>query len=138
MMPTLIDSSLWIDFTRTRSPKALKQFILPYILAPHAAVSEPIVFEVMRHATDREIPPLEAQFNTLPLLAAPVDLWKRAATLGQACRNAGVTAGSLDLLIATVAIHHDAELVTFDEDFQPIAQVCKLRLKLLCRPERGN
>jgi hypothetical protein len=73
----LIDSSLWIDFTRARSPRALKQFIAPYILAPDAALAEPIVFEVLRHATEREIGPLEAQFQTMPVLATPVDLWAR-------------------------------------------------------------
>ena len=33
-MPTLIDASLWIDFTRTRSPRAIKRFVAPYILHP--------------------------------------------------------------------------------------------------------
>ena len=31
-MATLIDTSLWIDFTRTRSPQSIKRFIAPYIL----------------------------------------------------------------------------------------------------------
>ena len=37
--PSLLDSSLWIDFTRPRSPRALKQFIAPYILAPNAVLA---------------------------------------------------------------------------------------------------
>ncbi len=45
-----------------------------------------------------------------------------------------MNAGALDLLIATVAIHHDAELITFDQDFQKIARACGLRVKLLQRP----
>jgi predicted nucleic acid-binding protein len=133
-VPTLIDSSLWIDFTRARSPIAVKRFIAPYILAPQAAVAEPVTYEVMRHATDAEIPALEAQFKTMPLLPTPDDLWTNAAKLGQSCRRKGVNAGSLDLLIVSVAIHHDAELVTFDGDFQRIAGACKVRVKLLQRP----
>jgi len=33
-MTLLLDSSLWIDFTRARSPLVLKQFIAPYVLDP--------------------------------------------------------------------------------------------------------
>ncbi len=133
-MPTLIDTSLWIDFTRARSPRALKQFIAPYVLSPDAALAQPIIYEVLRHATDEEIAAVEAQFQTMPLLQTPEDLWTRAAVLGQRCRRKGVTVGSLDLLIVAVAIHHDAELLTFDRDFQSIGKACDLRVKLLHRP----
>jgi len=52
----------------------------------------------------------------------------------QARRQKNITVPSLDLLIATVALHHGAEVVTFDDDFQKIAGVSKLRVKLLKRP----
>ncbi|MGD0389230.1 MAG: PIN domain-containing protein [Tepidisphaeraceae bacterium] len=133
-MPWLIDSSLWIDFMRSRSPRPVKLFIAPYILSPQAALAEPIQYEVLRHATDEEVPAIQAQFQTMPLLPTPDDLWSSAAGLGQRCRKKGIDAGSLDLLIVSVAIHHQAELVTFDRDFQRIARVCDLRLKLLQRP----
>lgn len=133
-MAALIDSSVWIDFTRARSPRVLKQFIAPCILSPEAAMAEPIIFEVLRHATDKEMRPLEAQFRTMPLLPTPADLWTSAAALGRDCRKDGINAGSLDLLIATVALHHHAELVTFDRDFLPIATTRKLRIKFLQRP----
>ena len=131
----LIDSSLWIDFTRARSPRPLKLFIAPYILSPDAVLAEPVAYEVLRHATEEEARSLRLQFDTLPLMNTPDDLWTSAAKLGQTCRRKGVTAGSLDLLIVTVALHHDAELVTFDADFQAITKVCGLQLKLLRRPK---
>jgi hypothetical protein len=130
----LIDSSLWVDFTRARSPRVLKQFIAPYVLAPEAALAEPIVYEVLRYATDEEIRVVQSQFRTMPLMETPDDLWTAAAALGQRCRRKGINAGSLDLLIVTVAVHHDAELVTFDRDFERIAGACNLRVKLLQRP----
>jgi predicted nucleic acid-binding protein len=133
-MPSLIDSSLWVDFTRARSPRSLKQFIAPYILSPEAVIAEPIMYEVLRHASDEEAQAIQAQFQTMPLMRAPDDLWTSAARLGQACKRKGVTAGSMDLLIVAVAVHHDAELVTFDRDFQDIARICDLRAKLLQRP----
>ena len=133
-MATIIDSSLWIDFTRVRSPQRLKRFVAPYILAPEVVLAEPVVFEVLRYATDDEVRNLQLQFRFLPLLPTPPDLWTGAAKLGQDCRKNGMSVKALDLLIAYVALHHNAEVVTFDVDFQNIARVSKLQVRLLQRP----
>src|SRR5438105_2893328 len=134
VMAGLIDTSLWVDFTRTRSPRTLKRFIAPFILHPDAHLAEPVTFELLRHATPAEAKQLTQQFQTLPLLATPPLLWTEAAELGQACRQKNFTINSLDLLIATVALHHGAEVVTVDDDFQKIASVSKLQVKMLKRP----
>ncbi len=132
-MARLIESSLWVDFTRGKSPLALKSLIQPWILDPLACLCEPVAFEILRHATPQERPWIEAQFATLPLLATPPLLWRDAARLGQQCRDQGIIAGSLDLLIASLALHHDAELITFDTDYQAIARASGLRVLLLSR-----
>ena len=133
-MATLIDTSVWIDFTRARSSKKLKAFIAPYVLDPEAHLTDPIAFEILRHATPREAQQLNRPFQTMPLLVVPDNLWAAAALLGQKCRQQGLTIGSLDLLIAVVALHHQATLITFDDDFQQISAVSKLQVKLLSRP----
>jgi predicted nucleic acid-binding protein len=133
-MTLLLDTSLWIDFTRTRSPMALKQCIAPYVLDPAAHLAEPVRFEVLRAARPEEARLLDAQFDTLPMLPTPADLWQQAINLGQACRQIGRTVLSPDLLIAAVALHHNAELVSFDADFETIASVSSLRLHRLTRP----
>jgi predicted nucleic acid-binding protein len=133
-MATLIDSTLWVQFTRASSSLSAKRFVAAHILSRQAAVAEPIVFEVLRHATDEEIRALRTQFQIMPLMPAPDDLWTLATALGQRCRRKGIAAGSLDLLIATVAIHNDADLVTFDRDFHRIAGICDLRVNLLQPP----
>jgi predicted nucleic acid-binding protein len=134
MMPSLIDTSLWVDFTRRRSPRTLKRFIAPFILDPDAHLAEPITFEMLRHATAAEAKQLNQQFATLPLLATPASLWTQAVALGQACRQRNITVNSFDLLIAAIALHHAAEVITFDDDFQKIAGVSNLQVKLLQRP----
>lgn len=134
MMATLFDSSLWIDFLRPRSHRVLKQFIAEFFRTPNIGLAKPVIYEVLRYASDKEIPQIQAQFRTLPLLATPADLWTQAAKLGQACRRNGINAGAIDLLIAQVAIHHNAELLTFDSDFPGIASVSALSVKLLKRP----
>ena len=134
-MTLLLDTSLWIDFTRARSPAPLKQFIAPYVLDASAHLAEPVRFEMLRSARPEEARMLEAQFQTLPCLATPEDLWQQAIALGQACRDIGCTILSLDLLVAAVALHHDATLISFDADFEAIASVSALRLKRLTRPQ---
>jgi predicted nucleic acid-binding protein len=115
-MTLLLDTSLWIDFTRARSPAALKQRIAPCVLDPAPHLADPVRFALLRAARPEEAKLLEAQFDTLPLLPTPVDLWQRAIALGQACRRIGRTVLCLDLLVAAVALHHNAELVSFDTD----------------------
>jgi predicted nucleic acid-binding protein len=133
-MATLIDTSLWIDFTRVRSPQSVKQFIAPFVLDPVAHLAEPVTFEVLRSASAAEAIGIVRRFQTLPTLTTPPDLWNQATQFGQACRRKGFTVPAIDLLIAAVAIHHGAELITFDGDFQHIAAVSSLQVNLLVRP----
>ena len=133
-MAKLVDSSLWIDLTRTRSPRALKLFIAAQLEDPEVCLAEPVAYEVLRHANDAEAWLLTQQFETLPLLATPAEVWSRGVQLGRACRRNGITIGSLDLLIAVVALHHGAVIITFDEDFEQIASVSPLQVKRLVRP----
>lgn len=133
-MARLVDASLWIDFGRARSSQALKNFVARYIFDPDACLAEPITFEVLRYANEEETKHLQAQFQTLPTLTTPTNLWGEATSLGRRCRHHGITPGSIDLLIACVALHHDVELVTFDADFAQIATVSTLRMTRLSRP----
>jgi predicted nucleic acid-binding protein len=112
----------------------LKQFIAPYILDPSAHWAEPVAFEVLRHALPAEVPHLTQQFAILPLLPTPADLWERAAVLGRVCRQKGHTLGALDLLIATIALAHNALVLTFDRDFQKLGAAGGVQVKVLNRP----
>lgn len=130
-MARLIDSSLWIAFTRAKTPLSQKLVIQPWILDGDAYLCEAIAFEVLRHATPTERKMIEAQFATLPLLPTPSQLWRDATRIGQRCRDKGLNAGSLDLLIAATALHHQADLITLDADYQAIARIVPLRVTLL-------
>jgi predicted nucleic acid-binding protein len=115
-MALLLDTSLWIDFTRTRTPLTVKQLIAPFVLDAETHLAEPVVFEVLRFAAADEARQLEAQFATLPMLATPRELWRCATELGQACRSIGAT------------------IVSFDRDYEAIARVSSLNLQLISRP----
>ena len=96
-MTLLLDTSLWIDFTRARSPLPLKQLIAPFVLDPACHLAEPVRFELLRSARPQEARLLDAQFATLPCLATPSDFWQRPSCLGQACRQVGNLANVLSV-----------------------------------------
>lgn len=58
----IIETSLWIDFTRKKSPPNLKAKIHPWIMDMRASLCEAVAFEVLRHATPTERSYLTAQF----------------------------------------------------------------------------
>ena len=134
-MDRLIDTSVWIDLVRPRSPQFLKEFITPYVLNPDTRLAGPVTYEVLRSATPQENGRIVRLFQSFPVLATPPDLWASATALGQACRQKGITADPMDLLIAVVTLYHGAMVVTFDDDFRQIAAVSDLRVELLTRPQ---
>lgn len=133
-MEYLIDSTLWIDSVRPKSSAALKAQTSGWIKHPEAVTCQPVVFELLRNAKLTERRGLRARFATLPVLPTPDDLWEAGVSLGQRCRDRGFTVGPFDLLIATIALHHGAEIIAFDADYSLIAQAePALRVKVLTR-----
>lgn len=132
-MVTVVDSSLWVDYFRARTPPAVKRQIDPIVRRADIALCEPIVFELLRAAPAVHARFIERYFATIPVLATPSTLWTDAHRLGQRCLAAGFLVPALDLLIAQVCRHHDASLVGFDGHFQHIAGVSDLKLTLLTR-----
>jgi predicted nucleic acid-binding protein len=92
-------------------------------------------FEIFAYAGEGQAKKLRAVFDHYRVLEAPEDLWERATVLGRACSLQGEPAEQMDLIIAAIALYHDAEVVTFDVGMAGIANYSKLRVKLLERPE---
>jgi len=129
----VIETSVWVDYFRPKTPMAVRQQIHPWVIREDLALCEPILCELLRaaHATQRGL--MQQHLRTIPVLPTPTTLWMVATQLGQQCQDAGVRVGALDLLIAAVCLHHDAELVAFDKQFAAMAKLCRLRLRLLVR-----
>ena len=65
-------------------------------------------------------------FSALPLLMPDRKDHIAAAALRNACRRAGVQAGTIDALIAQLCVRHDLALLSTDADFEHIARHCPL------------
>ena len=68
------------------------------------------------------------RFSAVPLLIPDRDDHIEAATLRNACRRAGVQAGTIDALIAHLCIRHGLTLLSTDQDFENIAHHTPLKV----------
>lgn len=68
------------------------------------------------------------RFAALPLLQPDRDDHIGAAALRNSCRQSGVQLGTIDALLAQLAIRHDLTLLTTDKDFTRAAKHCPLRV----------
>jgi predicted nucleic acid-binding protein len=55
--------------------------------------------------------------------------YERAAQASHQCREAGVSGSPVDMLMCAVALRHDWEIFTTDQDFAHYRDVLKIRLR---------
>ncbi len=132
-MVTVIDTSVWLVFFRTRSPRRVRQEARLIIDSPEACLCEIVRFEILRAAPAKARRAVESSLSTFPILPSPGDLWGTAVALGQRCADKGFVPRPLDLLIAVVCIRNDAVLATFDKGFTTFLEASPLRLRVLER-----
>lgn len=115
----LVDTSAWIEFFRGREPVAGRVDAL--LATNDVALCGPVVAELRRGlrsaAERRRVLPL---LNGCHLLDAPSDLWTAAGDLGFSLARKGVTAKTMELLIATYGVAHGVPILTTDADFEAI------------------
>ena len=123
----LVDTSVWIDFFRTRRNKAVAQ--LEAILGHELpfGITATVYQEVLQGAASmKDFSMLETYLGTQRFYHPrdPVTSYRHAAELYLRCRKKGVTIRSTgDCLIAQIAIEHELLLVHNDRDFVGIAKV---------------
>ena len=132
-MGALIDTSLWVDLFRSTTPGPVKDQALACVNQKEIWVCELILFELLSAARKADRARLETYFAVIPSLPTPASLWRDATGLGQQCADSGLTVPAMDLLIASLCLHHQTELVTFDSHFVAIARVAPLKVDCLTR-----
>jgi predicted nucleic acid-binding protein len=133
-MECLIDTCVWIDHLRPGTPDKIREVTHEAVNRPEAVVCEPVWFELLRQSPKTERAGIERRLLTFPMLSTPADLWRKATIFGQRCRDSGVQAGSTDLIIAALCLHHGVTLVTFDRHFLLLAGVTGIDTEMLPRP----
>ncbi len=134
-MGQVIDTCIWVDHLRTKTPHATRSLADTLLNDADALLCEPVRFEILYGASKQDRPALLKRLDTMPLLPTPAGLWPQAAALGAKLSDAGVRIPPMDLMIAAICIHHGVGLATFDDHFEPLVKVGGLRLNRHVRPE---
>lgn len=128
----LVDTSAWVFALRRRPNQAILRRIDALFDEGTIATCGLIELELLQGAVNpEEFARLEARLSGPRRLATEEGDWKAAARLAYSLRRVGITAGSTDLLLATVAMRNGAILLHADRDFDLIAAHSPLRAESL-------
>lgn len=126
----LVDTSAWVDFFRGRG--VLGAAVDDALAFGEAALCGPVLTELRRGLVAAQRKQVLSLLSGCPVLEAPDDLWVEAGDLGFFLARRGVTVKTLDLLIASYALAHDAPLLSSDSDFKSMARA-GIGLRLVVR-----
>ncbi len=131
-MALLVDTCVWsLAYRRDTPPGQPEVSALRHALTTHGDVvtTGVIYLEVLRGFVPpraREI--IRREFSNLEFLEPMRSDYEASADLATRCRSAGVQLGSIDALIAQLAIAGGHALLTTDQDFIHAAKHCDLYL----------
>jgi len=124
---TLVNSSVWIEVFRGRTPLALTTVVE----FDDVVTCLPVVQEVLQGFGDERVFRLAREaMLSMPMVESPLGegLLLEATTLYRAARKMGRTVrSSVDCLIAACALRHDLEILHRNRDFGALAAVSALR-----------
>lgn len=124
----LVDSSVWIDFFSSSPGRAGAELRRMIEEAEPFALTGVVVAEVLQGLTGdtRRIEQYLAQWEMLE--PHGFETYREAAAIYRAARAKGITPTTIDTVIAAIALDHNANVFTLDQDFSRIARVARLAL----------
>lgn len=127
----LVDTSAWVEWLRGTGANTDLALRAMLDRDEDLATTGLVVQEVLQGCRDeRQAADLKVLLTGLRCLD-PVypQTFEHAAALFRRCRRAGRTVrGTVDCLVAALAIEHDLPLLARDRDFESLQAVCGLRL----------
>jgi predicted nucleic acid-binding protein len=123
----LVDTSVWIDVDRRRQPE-LTDRVTELVADNGAAYTEPVAMELLAGVDSGAR--IRRVLDGLPRLGFDSSIdFTAAAWIYRECAKRGTTPrGTIDCMIASVAIRNNVPLLAADRDFAAIAAVTDLRL----------
>jgi predicted nucleic acid-binding protein len=123
----LVDTSVWIEVFRARSPLDLAATVD----VDDIVTCLPIVQEILQGFREEDAyRRARDAMLSFPIVESPLgsDVFLDAVGLYRAARRGGKTVrSSVDCLIAACAIRHDLEVLHRDRDFAVLSQISALR-----------
>ena len=132
-MAAVIDTSIWVDLFHPKTPPGARTAARLAVEREDAVLCEPVCLEFLRGVPASHYSAVRDFLESVPILPTPPVLWAEALRLARDCYRGGHPVSSMDTLIAGVCVLHRAELVTFDQGFEPLAKIGGFRLVVLER-----
>lgn len=130
MALVLIDTSAWLFNFPPRVVPEVRERIAVLVRQDQAAVTSPILFELLRGAHSRqEFTRLHQHLSSLHQFPLTPSDWLKAAQWAQRMRARGLTAKTVGFLIAYKAMRHRLTLLHADRDFDRIARSVSLKVE---------
>ena len=131
-MSLFVDTSVWSLALRRDAPTAVPQVVAlaDALGAGETVLTTGLVLQELLQgfAGPKAGTQILERFSAVPLLIPDRDDHIQAAALRNACRRAGVQAGTIDALIAQLCSRHALTLLTTDQDFENIARHTRLEV----------
>jgi predicted nucleic acid-binding protein len=126
---TLIDTSVWIDFFRKKEPcyALVSQLLDEQTICTAGLIMAELIQGVKTH---KEVDIIKDFVSTFEYLQDTPHIWLNAAEAAYKLRRTGTTASLSDCLIASLALHYDAELLSLDSDFTAIRAIAPFKHSL--------
>jgi predicted nucleic acid-binding protein len=131
-MNILVDTSVWSLALRRDSPPDTKaaQALNRSLQRQDVLFSTGIIVQELLQGFrgPKQCASIREYFSKLPLIVPNLTDHIDAAALQLTCRRRGIQVGTIDALLAQLAIAHDLELMTADRDFVMMARYVPLRI----------
>jgi predicted nucleic acid-binding protein len=127
----LVDTSAWIEWLRATGTRPDRILSLAFERGDPLFVTGVVVQEILQGARNEVHTAKLQQLLATCLWFEPVfpETYEHAASLFRRCRSAGRSVrGTIDCLIAAIALERNVEVLAHDRDFETLSDVCGLRL----------
>jgi predicted nucleic acid-binding protein len=122
-----VDTSVWVSALRDRAGPDGRH-LSALLDTDEVAIPAPVRIEVLSGASRPERERLRISLSALPILLPGAQTWSRMDGWIDRAGEAGERFGFADLLIAAIAVDHDAALWSKDRDFQRMQRIGILKL----------
>ena len=124
----LVDTSVWIAFFR-HADHAVAEKLSALLRNGNPAYTGLVATELRRGAKSaKELTVLDELFSSIESLPMKEEYFNGAGDFGRFLMQKGVSVGTIDLLLAYIAIETNAVLYSLDNHFPAIAKHAPLRL----------
>lgn len=124
----LIDTSAWILGLKRNSSVQIKNILMEILDKDQSATAGIIILELLQGTkTKKEYEEIFSDLSALHYFEENKEIWKKASLLGFELRRKGKTIPSTNLLIASISLYYDLDILHADNHFEIIKLYSNLK-----------